>query len=381
MSSVPRPYTQLPHVRTTFAGLLWLFAPATMAATHTVTQNGDTGIGSLRWAVDQANVGAPGDAQTIRFDLPEAFRRIELTGPALTITHPDVAVEGLQTADINSPQRVVVSSLRANTDGGVIVLGPGALRVRLAHLDFGPSHRQSPNGGCVDAGSLSGFSALLDIEWARFEGCLVSTSGRVAGGAVFANGNLSLNYVHFTQNYATSFGGNESGGRGAYGGAVAMESGVLTVVDSVFRDNAATSRYSRFFDVDNGYGGALAYVGTNNGGVLISDSTFLDNHAGRYDCEPGSASATNLCEFQGFGGSVYSRSASTRVANGVLATGAARQGAELALQGSGGGILRRLDVENTLITGSLPAQGIIWLSGSNNPDRSDSAPSSPRTVR
>lgn len=343
--------------------LLCLTSGHALCATHVVTQNGDAGVGSLRWAVDQANAGAAAEPQQIRFELPPAFRQIVLSGPALLVSHPDVSIEGLATGHLSDPSRISIRSTRANTDGGVLVTAPGALQLRIAHLNLGPSHRQSRQGGCVDASSLSGISAQLEIEYVYFEGCLVSTTGRTAGGAVFANGNLSLRRSGFHENRVESMGGDPTVGFGAFGGAVAMESGVLVVVEGVFTGNAAVARASSASAQSRGHGGAVAYLGANNGGVLVDDGTFIDNLAGRSQCD-GSLQRP-VCRLQGWGGALYTRAASTELRTSVFSRNRAMLGGAAMLEGSGGNIVRRLSLENSALYASFSFQGAFALSGSD----------------
>ncbi|MCK7594604.1 hypothetical protein [Pseudomarimonas salicorniae] len=353
----------LPPLFASLAGVLscLLFAAGgVQAATHTVTQNGDAGIGSLRWAVEQANAASAGEAQEIRFSLAAPFRQIILASEIL-ITHPDVSIHGLATGALDSPGRIRISSVRGS---GVLELGAAVTRFALRDLDLGPTVRTSDRrGGCLDAEVVSPIFSQITIERVAFLGCTVSAGlGPVEGGALYANGNVVIRDALFRDNRAEWLGNSQSvRGFAAHGGAVAMEFGLLIVIGTTFERNTASSNNRDGFR--GAGGGAVAYTAANRGGMSFSGTLFVENTVQGTDCQavPQGVSA---CSVFGDGGAVFSRASSTVLRRSVFARNQAFGGSAVhqrsyPSEGFGG----RLDLDNVVFNEEKVYRAVVSLLG------------------
>lgn len=349
--------TSIRHLACTIIAIGLLIANAdSSAAIFTVTQNGDAGVGSLRWAIDQANASPTGETQEVRFNLTPAFSQITLTS-AITISRPDLLVTGIQTPEFDAPERIKVSSPSVSVQSGVFVLAANVTSFTLRDVNLGPSGRRSPRGGCIDASLVNPLFTQMTIERVQFDGCSVETGLDTAGGAVFVNGSVLLRGSRFVNNRVRTQGGVGNTAARASGGAVAMEQGFLIVQDSTFSANVAESREPDRFS-DYGRGGAIAYVGFNNGGVTIIDSDFFNNRAGRYEC---SGTSAELCRVRGFGGAISSFALSTTLQRSALVANEAIEGAAIYALGGSSDPTRALDLQNVALLGGVAYRGLVLV--------------------
>mgnify|MGYP005751159915 CR=1 FL=1 len=328
------------------------------AATHTVTQNGDAGIGSLRWAVEQANAAPAGEAQEIRFQLAEAFRQINLTG-RLVISHPNVSIQGLATDSLDSAGRIRIANPGA-AGSGVFELLAAVTRFALRDVDLGPAVRTTyRRGGCLDAETVSPTLSQITIERVVFSGCVAQTSSSLApeGGAVYANGSLLVRDSLFVDNRVEWLAGSNASLDRAFGGALAMERGLLTVLDTTFESNIAAAL--PFGSAPRAAGGAVAYTQANGFGMSFERVLFVDNRAQDVEC---GSSGDGVCDVQGFGGALFSRAASTVLRRSVFARNAAVEGAAIVQIGDAG-FEGRLDLDNVVFNGGAAFRGTVWLGG------------------
>ena len=221
---------------TTLFSAAALVATAADAATFTVTSLADSGSGSLRAAVAEANA-APG-TDTIRFQ----------PGLAGTIT---LASEIL-----------VADSLVVEGPGVPSLALSGAGGNRLFRLDRASGARTTTvlsglvleNGQASDGGAIFGEDEDLVVRDALFR----NNRSVSRGGAIrLASGNLTLEDVVLQDNQAGP-GNNDTGG------ALFHNKGRLTMRRCLVQDNQA------------GHGGGL-YLGTPAPDVEIEDSVFLGN--------------------------------------------------------------------------------------------------------
>lgn len=349
----------LPRLFASLAGALSCLLLAVgdvQAATHTVTQNGDAGMGSLRWAVEQANAAPAGEAQEIRFSLAEPFRQINLVTP-VTVTHPNVSILGIATPTLDSPGRIRIGVTNPN-GFGLLGLTAQVTRLTLRDLDLGPSRNGLGKGGCLDAEAVSPTFSQIRIERVVFSGCLAETglSGVAEGGAVFANGSVLVREARFVDNRARWIGDPAPQGARATGGALAMERGLLTVIDSSFENNAAEA--SPGFGGQT-RGGAVAYTAANSLGITFERVLFADNRAGDIHCGTGDSPPCS-----GDGGAIFSLAASTAVRRSAFARNAAVTGAAVYQLGSSEfGLDGRLDLDNVVFNGGIAFRGTVYLAG------------------
>jgi len=203
----------------------------------TVTNNGDSGFGSLRWAVVNTPPGG-----TVDFDF----------GSPMTIT-------------LTSGEIVIDKDL--TIDGGNTVTVSGNDIVRIFAIDDG-------TGSFVDV-TLNG---------------LVLTGGSVSGrgGAIFNSENLTINSSSITENEVRTANG--------HGGGIYSESGTTLIRDSTISRNRAfgsgggiycgavcditnstISTNSSGSSVDGYYGSGVYYSG---GSSTVANSTVVDNTGG-----------------------------------------------------------------------------------------------------
>lgn len=353
----------LPPLFASLAGVVscLLFAAGGVhAATHTVTQNGDAGIGSLRWAVEQANAAPAGEAQEIRFSLAEPFRQITLVTPVV-VSHPDVSILGVATPSLASPGRIRIGVTNPN-GFGLLVLNSQVNRLTLRDLDLGPSMRVDGGGrgGCLDARFVSPTFTQITLERMMFSGCVaLSDTGAPQGGAVYANGNVVVRDSEFRDNRVVWIAGQDDSLERAFGGALAMERGLLTVLNTSFVANAAQARHSG--SEARAAGGAVAYTQANGFGMTFDRVQFLDNRAQGVEC---GTSSDALCDVRGLGGAVFSRAASTVLRRSGFHGNGAYQGAAVYQFGfESFGFDGRLDLDNVFFNGGEALAGTVYLAG------------------
>ena len=221
----------------------------TAAATFTVTNTSDSGAGSLRQAVLDANAAAGAD--TIVFD-PGVFS----TPQTITLTGGELLI-----AD--------------SADANVTITGPGA------------------NLLTVNGGGTSRIFTILQTPVVSISGMTLTGGNGVgseqndAGGAIYNLGDLTLSSMVITGNTTTGFGG----------GVVSLTNDTLTVMDSTFSNNtsgnqggAISVNGSQFLSITNSTfsgnlaareGGALFVSGLGvsaPGPITITGSTFSNNH-------------------------------------------------------------------------------------------------------
>lgn len=216
------------------------------AATFTVTNTNDSGAGSLRQAVSDANAAASAD--TIVFD--SSFNVPRTITLATTITIGPAA--GADTLTIN---------------------GPGANLLTIVYSGFNNVRiiQNSVNNGGADTTTISGITfaqsrggAILNWAALNISNCAFlnnsDTEGFTVSGLGINNtgtGNLTVDDSVFSGNTSNSvFSGN--------GGAIRND-GTATITNSTFSSNTAAS------------GGAV----TNFGILSVSGSTFTNNNAFR----------------------------------------------------------------------------------------------------
>ena len=254
------------------------------AATYTVMNTNDTGAGSLRQAVMDANVNSGAD--TILFDSVITGSTIDLTGNEikvtgkLTITGPtdlepsSIVIDGNNNSRIfNTSQSLTLENLTLSngfTDflGGAIYAHNYSNRQLLTLNDTIISNNTSDNmGGGIALG-------VFDIE---INDSIVTSNtsngtifpvggGRKGGGGLYSKGQFSTNHIIindsvFSNNTSTVT--NYGGGGGIFAG------GYVTINNSSFINNSALG--------DNSSGGGAELSGE----ILINNSEFKNNTSTR----------------------------------------------------------------------------------------------------
>jgi hypothetical protein len=228
----------------------------TATPTSKVTNTNDSGPGSLRQALADANSG-----DTINFDPAINGRNIGLTTGELVIDK-NVTING------RGPNLVGVYR-SSQTTFRIFHVMPG-YTATIAGLTI--------SGG--DGGQQGGGGILNDHAMLTMDNCVVQNSFAYnSGGGIYndgSGGNATLTIL----NSAVSGNHTNSGGGGIYDDAWDGGSATLTITNSIVTNNAAA-----FSDIgeSGGDGGGIFNAG---GTLTITNSTVSNNHAGAEDPFP-----------------------------------------------------------------------------------------------
>ncbi len=239
------------------------------AANFSVDNNNNSGAGSLRQAIIDANAQPAGN-HNIQFSNAYVLgATIDLLSALPAINASDVRIRGLARAPrIDGGQTFGIFSAGSNLQ---------ALTLEAMTLLRGASNQ---GGACVSSGS-AGTAAQLTVDGVRMESCRVTGPSLVFGGAIEWEPSAGLVYVQDSVFLGNVVDVTSPSGQGG-GGAISAR-GDIVLLRSLLQENAVLGR---------GYGGAV-----DNGGVgtmfSVTDSRFINNGA-----SPGSAGFGN-------GGAIY----------------------------------------------------------------------------
>src|SRR6266542_564155 len=304
----------------------------TVPSTFMVDNLADSGTGSLRQAVLDANAN-PG-ADLISFAPAARDGTIALNGGQLSITD-DLTIDG------PGADRLAVSG---NNASRVFQINSG-VAVNIDGLTVTHGRAVGQGGGILNAGTLTVSHAILsDNQVFGLPGASLTAVVDAFGGGIFNKGTLTVSHSTFVHNQSIGADGTPSSiGSSALGGAI-MSSGTASAPAT------ATVSYSTFLD-NQAIGGA-AGVGASRGGVggainnatgtfTVSHSVFHDNQAvgGLDNGVPGGFGAGvggAISNVARFGSALLSVSHSTLTNN--RAVGGAAGAAAIAQSGRGGAI-------------------------------------------
>ncbi|MEG4632115.1 DUF4347 domain-containing protein, partial [Microcoleus sp. AR_TQ3_B6] len=255
--------------------------------TITVTNTNDRGAGSLRDAIASA---ANGD--TIKFAASLATRTITLTSGQLVI-NKNLTIEagnaGQLTISGNNSSRVISTQGSTNVTLKNLIIANGRV--------FGndPNNEATTAGGGIQTGgnstltlencqvknNVAGFgggihtgfrstTTIINSKFSGNDGSLASNTERGGGAIATKSGSsLTIRDSEFTDN------------KGTYGGAVNNLLGSLTIDNSKFIRNVATTDVGGGVYVDGANGsGPGGFPGPVGGNVIIRNSLFDGNIAG-----------------------------------------------------------------------------------------------------
>ena len=325
----------------------------TAAAVFTVTNIDDSGPGSLRQAMIDANAAAGSDI--IVFDSSFGTARTITLGSTLGVdsaADDQLTINGpganLLTISGNNAKQIFFVSDKlsisgvtltggSNNNGGAAIDNRGTLNV--ANAAFTSNFGNNGGGAISNQGTATISSSTFDSNSTSFSGGAVSNSGTLTvrdctfssqtasyGGAIYTNGvSLTVSNCTFLENTVTS---GSATGQG--GGAIHQTSGGNTIIDgSTFTSNHEIG--------GSGGGGG---VRNRDGTMTISNSTFKDNTS-----------------VDG-GGAIQNSSVLTInysiISNNITTGPNAQQSGE----GAGGGVSNnggQLTVNNSVITGNSAA--------------------------
>ncbi len=222
-------------------GATIIFTPAAEAATFTVTNLDDSGGGSLREAVEDANAAAGADSIVFESGLSGT---ITLAGTEILIGD-EVSIEGpgadQLTVDGDGASRIFY--IDPSVDG------PAGGEVSISGLTLADGDSGSGPGGAI-----RGFDTALTLSDAVVAG---NEAGAKGGGVSLSNGIITVLDSTFEGNEATN------------GGGLYARATDTTIERSTFTENYASSEGGGvyFFDDDS----------TEQVGITLSASTLSDN--------------------------------------------------------------------------------------------------------
>lgn len=258
-------------------------------STIMITGLGDSGPGTLRAAIEQADLDpaadtitfAPGLAGTIALTsaLPDLAGTLTLDGPGaplLIVARSGASgVPGFRIFHVPVGGDVAISGMTvtggtADSGGGILNEGRltitgSSIRANTATVENTSVRVAASGAGIFNAGTLVVRASTISDNDAT-----TGDFGISLGGGVANSGTLTVVDSTVSANSASSaiFGS-------AYGGGL-YSTGRLTVVNSTLSRNRASASGAMIFD--NGLGGAIAT--RFNGALTIIDSTVSDNRAG-----------------------------------------------------------------------------------------------------
>lgn len=212
------------------------------AATFTVTNTNDSGAGSLRQAVLDANAAAGADE--IRFSLPAAVQTITLRTGEITFTD-SVTVNG------TSAKTLIISG-NGTPFGGIrsrvfrIVSGAAVTLNNLTVRDGNGAGASDSNGGGIRNEGLLSLNSVA-----------VTNNSGSDGGGIYSSGNVGVNNSLIAYNFANRGGGSRGGG-------IFNQTGTCVIVNSTV-----------FFNDSNGDGGGIY----NQSLVGMTNVTFVKNNS------------------------------------------------------------------------------------------------------
>jgi hypothetical protein len=243
--------------------------PISEAATFTVTNTNDSGAGSLRQALIDANAAA-GSPHTIVFGTAfPALGTITLASALPTWNNGRLTVDG----EVNTR----LPRISGNDLHSIFVVGTTATRLDLRGLAIRNGLRSS--GGCV-ALQVDGTPAILSVDNTLFSNCRAVANGFPAGGAIRWRSDSSSRVEIFDSVFSdnrTVAGVAPPIIAGGSGGAIAIEAGLISIQGNRFESN--------FIDVSGqstgGSGGAIAATVATGGAAiaLVTDNVFRANSA------------------------------------------------------------------------------------------------------
>ncbi len=251
----------------------------------TVTNNLDSGAGSLRAAIAQA-----GNGDTIQFNLAAGSRTITLTSGELLIDPgKNLIIDGAAAPGL---------TLSGNNASRIFHLNSNAVQSLTVKNMILANAYTNEFGGAIK----TEYRGVLVVDNVQFN----SNVADRGGGAIFGSfeGNVTVTNSQFTGNRATA--GNDERGAGAisfYG------TGNLTVQGSTFTNNLGIN------------GGAINSL---NGTLLVENSTFVGNDVSAATVATGQANPT----LRGYGGAIYTDRANnaTTIRNSLFENNTARAG-------------------------------------------------------
>lgn len=233
------------HILIALLGAVAVGLPSLCGATITVTDITDSGVGSLRQALVDAN-----DGDTIDFDS-------SLNGQAITLVSGQLLLN--KSVTITGPGADQLRVQRSTTTG--------TPEFRIFYVS--PGNSVTISGLGISGGRLSGDiggGIYNDQSVLTLNNCDVGGNMAAAGAGIFSrNATLTINDSIVEDNLA------DSDGAGIYNGGASSGDATLTITNSTVTRNWASG----------GFGGGICNAAFNSGGatLTISNSLLMYNHA------------------------------------------------------------------------------------------------------
>ncbi len=335
-------------------------------ASFTVTNTNDSGAGSLRQALLDANSTLGADI--IRFDSSLSGQVIRLTSGELTVAD-DLTIEG----DLDGDGTPDITVARDSTAGNFRVF-------RISDGDFGSDKTVSFQGLTITGGmSREDGGGIFNYESLTLTNSIVSGNSTIGdfadGGGIFSSGNsLTLNNSTVSGNSTTgersrgggissfystggvvlnnsTVSGNSTSGEEAEGGGIFSEgSGDLTLNDSTVVGNATSGAFAD--------GGGIFSEGSD---LILKNSTVSDNSTTGDGADGG-----GIFRYAGRGSSRFDSKT-------VIADSKVSNNSTAGINADGGGIsiednldLSSSEVSNNSTTGDSAVGGGIYSTGNSS---------------
>ena len=264
------------------------------AATLTVTTTGDSGPGSLRQALADANNG-----DTILFDPA-------LNGQAITLTTAELVIDTNVTIDGPGPNLLTVRRDQQASLFRIFHVMPGTIPV-VSGLTITGGHVEDARGG----GILNEGGTLRITNCSVHDNLCFGGGVNASGGGIYnASGTLNITQSSISDNGTLQAGGVFNGGQ-------------MQISDSTIIGNHAYQ-----IGVGGGIGGGIV----NNGTLTISDSVVSGNYAGEPNPFPTPAPSITPLPV-GYGGGISTGGGNLTIQRSII-TGNTATG----FGGAGGGI-------------------------------------------
>jgi hypothetical protein len=277
------------------------------ATLFTVINTNDTGTGSLRDAINSANL-APTVANTINFSVSGTIT-LGSTLPTIVNTSPgsltidgsgrSITVDGASLYQIFSvnfqatlnlrfltlAHGVVVANEQGVGEGGAILNNGGTLTVTNCELLDNQATGSAASGsgtGLPGRGGAIWNDGPLTVTDSTFSGnqatggagASTGVGGGIGeGGAIFNDGDMTVSNSMFSANQVTGGVGDGAAGGNGKGGAIGYEDGTATVINSTFSANQAIGGSGS--SGGDGDGGAIYSVPV----LMVTNATFSGNQA------------------------------------------------------------------------------------------------------
>ncbi|MHC5856139.1 Calx-beta domain-containing protein [Nostoc sp.] len=279
--------------------------------TYIVTNTNDSGAGSLRQAIINAN-NDPG-IETILFDTTGIFG--DATPDTITLT----------SGELNITEGVIIQGTGANK---LTISGNNTSRVFNATASLSIDGLKITGGNGANGGGIYSTSSVI-VSNSTFSGNTASTSG----GGIYSSSSVTVSDSSIFGNTASSNGG------GIYSSSATVSDSsifgnIANLGGGMYSTNATVSNSTLSSNTANSNGGGIFSNGSN-GSVTISNSTISSNTA-----------KTN-------GGGIYSTN-NTTVGNSTIFGNTADS--DNNGQGDGGGIYRgggTVSISNSIIAGNI----------------------------